>query len=216
MAKLCAKYRPRKWSDVVGQEVAVSAIRESLRQGWGGRAWSIVGESGTGCTTIAMLLAEEQADEARVSYTAGVLVDTAMVVRMANENPGKERIVVNRAYVIDRPSGIPADALEMLLSVLPCLHKNICVVFTQTFGDERAWLSESVLAQQVSNLCHRVVLTKDGLEEPFAKRCKEIADQEGLGGKNLPSYKALARRCGSSIGAMLNQIEMGEMMKDCP
>jgi hypothetical protein len=163
-----------------------------------------------------MLLAEEQADEARVRYVAGVSVDTAMVARIANENPGKERIVANRAYVIDRPSGIPADALELLLSVLPCLNKNVCVVFTQTFGDERAWLSESALAQQVSNLCHRVVLTKEGLEEPFAKRCKEIAEQEGLGGKNLSSYKALARRCGFSIGAMLNQIEMGEMMKDCP
>jgi len=101
MAQLSAKYRPREWSDVVGQEVAVTAIRESLKQGWGGRAWWIVGGSGTGCTTIAMLIAGEQADESRFRLVGGDAVDVAMVRRMADENPGKETVIANRAYIIE-------------------------------------------------------------------------------------------------------------------
>ena len=216
MAQLSVKYRPRQWSDVVGQDAAVAAIRESLKQGWGGRAWWIVGQSGTGCTAIARLIACEQADESRVRFAVGDDADVAMVRRMAKENPGKERMIANRAYIIDRPIGIPEDAMNLLLSVLPCLHKNICVVFTHTFGEDRAFRSERPDALDLITLCQRVELAKEGLEEAFAKRCKEIAEQEGKGGKNLSSYKALARRCRGNMRAMLNQIGIGEMMKEQP
>jgi hypothetical protein len=138
MTDLSAKYRPKKWSDIVGQDKAVSEVRESLKQGWGGRAWWIVGESGTGCTSIAMLIARQGCTEERVCSVYSGQVDGAMAMRMANKNPGKEKTVANRAYVIDRPAGLPSDSASLLTSVLPCLHANICVVFTHTFAEDRA------------------------------------------------------------------------------
>jgi hypothetical protein len=211
MADLSAKYRPKKWSDVVGQDKAVSEVRESLKQGWGGRAWWIVGESGTGCTSLAMLIATERCAEERVCSVYSGRVDAAMARRMANENPGKEKTVANRAYVIDRPAGLPPDSASLLTSVLPCLHPNICVVFTHTFAEDHAFRMERPDAVELIGLCQRVELAREGLEEAFAKRCKEIAEAEGLGGKPLTSFKALARRCKFNMRAILKEIEAGAM-----
>ena len=117
MAGLSEKYRPQKWSDIVGQDKAVSEVRESLKQGWGGRAWWIVGECGTGCTSIAMLIAKEGCGEERVRSVYSGDVDAAMAMRMANRNPGKEETVANRAYVIDRPAGLPSDSARGIKGV---------------------------------------------------------------------------------------------------
>jgi hypothetical protein len=211
MADLSAKYRPKKWPDIVGQDKAVSEVRETLKQGWGGRAWWIVGESGTGCTSLAMLIATEGCTEERVSSVYSGKVDTAMAMRMANRNPGKEKTVANRAYVIDRPAGLPSDSASLLTSVLPCLHPNICVVFTHTFGEDRAFRMQRPDAVELIASCQRVELASEGLEEAFAKRCKETAEAEGLGGKPLTSFKALARRCKFNMRAMLKEIEAGAM-----
>ncbi len=214
MAGLSEKYRPKKWSDIVGQDKAVSEVRESLKRGWGGRAWWIVGECGTGCTSLAMLIATEGCGQERVRSVYSGQVDVAMAMRMANKNPGKEKTVANRAYVIDRPAGLPPDSAKLLASVLPCLHPNICVVFTHTFGDDRAFRIERPDAVELIGLCQGVELASEGLEEAFAKRCKEIAEAEGLGGKPLTSFKALARRCKLNMRAMLKEIEGGAMCQD--
>ena len=158
-----------------------------------------------------MLIATEGCAEERVRSVYSGQVDAAMAMRMANKNPGKEKTVANRAYVIDRPVGLPSDSASLLTSVLPCLQANICVVFTHTFADDRAFRMERPDAVELIGLCQRVELAREGLEEAFAKRCKEIAEAEGLGGKPLTSFKALARRCKLNMRAMLNEIAAGTM-----
>ena len=103
------------------------------------------------------------------------------------------------------------DSASLLTSVLPCLHPNICVVFTHTFVDDRAFRTERPDAVELIGLCQRVELAREGLEEAFAKRCKEIAEAEGLGGKPLTSFKALARRSKFNMRAMLTEIAAGAM-----
>src|SRR4051812_38302867 len=64
MPALYEKYRPRTWSDVVGQEAAVNkllALRD--RVGFGGQVFYITGQSGQGKTTLARLIAAEVADD---------------------------------------------------------------------------------------------------------------------------------------------------------
>jgi hypothetical protein len=51
------------------------------------------------------------------------------------------------------------------------------------------------------------------LEEPFARRCKGIAEKEGLGGKGIRSYLKLARDCQCDFRQMLNKIEQGMMAR---
>ena len=60
--QLFEAYRPVVWSDVVFQDKALATIGRLRARGLGGRAYWISGQSGTGKTTIARLLAAEVAD----------------------------------------------------------------------------------------------------------------------------------------------------------
>lgn len=54
---LALKYRPKKFSEVVGQDKAVDVLRNILEKGWRPPAISFSGAYGTGKTTLARLLA---------------------------------------------------------------------------------------------------------------------------------------------------------------
>ena len=63
-APLVERYRPATWAEVVGQERIVGRIRQlAQRDALAGRAYWLSGQSGTGKTTIARLLAAEVADD---------------------------------------------------------------------------------------------------------------------------------------------------------
>ena len=61
--QLHEEYRPKQWSEVVGQDKAIEKIETVAKRGIGGRAFFLSGQSGTGKTTIAYLIAQEIADE---------------------------------------------------------------------------------------------------------------------------------------------------------
>jgi hypothetical protein len=206
MPRLWDKYHPKNWSEVVGQDAAIAEIREMLKGGWGGRAWWIVGKSGTGCTTIARLIACEGAHKTRVRSVTGNHVDAAMAMRIATENPGKEKKVANRAYIIDCPAWLSPEPAQLLSCALPALYKNICVIFTTTKEGEAECRTNPGLYHELIGSCLRIELAQEGLEEHFAKRCNEIAKQEGLEDMDLSYYVALARRYNCSMRAMLNKI----------
>ena len=67
MTSLYEKYRPAKWSQVVGQANAMKVIRRVKKTGFGGKAFWISGISGSGKTTIARLIAKEIADDLFIS-----------------------------------------------------------------------------------------------------------------------------------------------------
>jgi replication factor C subunit 2/4 len=57
------KYRPSKWSDVIGQDKVIGRIQALAQRGsLSGRAYWLSGQSGTGKTTIARLIAQDVAD----------------------------------------------------------------------------------------------------------------------------------------------------------
>ena len=62
MQPLHEQYRPRTWSDGVGQDQAVASVAARAKRGLSGRAWWFNGQSGTGKTTMARLIAQEVAD----------------------------------------------------------------------------------------------------------------------------------------------------------
>lgn len=60
---LTEQYHPKTWADVVGQDKVVQRIRALAKRGLTGRAYWLSGQSGTGKTTIAQLIAAEIAGE---------------------------------------------------------------------------------------------------------------------------------------------------------
>ncbi len=61
--QLHEQYRPKTWTELVGQGKALKRIEALRKRGLAGRAYFITGSSGTGKTTIALLLAHEVADD---------------------------------------------------------------------------------------------------------------------------------------------------------
>jgi len=62
-APLTEHYRPKTWQDVVGQDKVVNRLLALRRRGLSGRAYLLSGQSGTGKTTIARLIAAEVAEK---------------------------------------------------------------------------------------------------------------------------------------------------------
>ena len=59
--QLTESYRPRTFGDVAGQDKIVQRIQALAKRGLAGRAFWLSGQSGTGKTTIARLIAQEVA-----------------------------------------------------------------------------------------------------------------------------------------------------------
>jgi replication-associated recombination protein RarA len=59
---LFERYRPQTWSEIVGQEKIVATIDRLRPRRLGGSAYWITGQSGTGKSSIARLIAAEIAD----------------------------------------------------------------------------------------------------------------------------------------------------------
>ncbi len=61
--QLHEQHRPKDWSEVTGQDKVIAKLDVLRRRGIGGRAYWLAGQSGTGKTTIARLIAAEIADD---------------------------------------------------------------------------------------------------------------------------------------------------------
>ena len=70
--QLHEQYRPRSWSEVVGQDKAIAKVKLLAKRGLAGRAYWITGQSGTGKTTIARLIAAEVASEWQETFRLGM------------------------------------------------------------------------------------------------------------------------------------------------
>jgi DNA polymerase-3 subunit gamma/tau len=62
-AQLCEQYRPRGFEEVVGQDKVIRKIHLLAKRSLAGRGYWISGQSGTGKTTLARLIAAEVASE---------------------------------------------------------------------------------------------------------------------------------------------------------
>src|SRR5690606_14096844 len=102
MRTLAEIYRPQTWDEVVGQDKAVSSIKRIIERGAGGRAYWITGQSGTGKTTIARLLARELDDDYKEidasEATTSVLRDIEQTMSMYSIGKGGRSVIINEAH----------------------------------------------------------------------------------------------------------------------
>lgn len=214
--QLYEQYRPRQLSDVIGQDKIVRKIDRLRARGLAGRAYWLSGQSGTGKTTIALLIAAEIADQFGIVELDAKTLTPEQVQRMESDSWSRcigSEGKTGRAYIVNESHGLKPATVKQLLTTLDVgrIPPHVCWIFTTTNEGQAFLFDKEDDAAPLISRCIELPLARRGLGEAFATRAQEIARAENLDGKPIKDYLRLVQDCRNNMRQVLQRIEAGEM-----
>jgi DNA polymerase-3 subunit gamma/tau len=131
---LYTKYRPQKFSDVLGQEHITSVLKDTLKNTGISHAYLFSGSRGTGKTSIARILANEIGTTSKDLYEIDAASNTSVEdVRSLNESvstlPFDSKYKV---YILDEVHMLSKSAFNALLKTLEEPPKHVVFILATT------------------------------------------------------------------------------------
>ncbi len=216
MQALYDKWRPASWGDVCGQPKAIAKL-EFLRKRRGtlaGDCYLLSGGSGTGKTSIALLLAREVADWNVLEFDDPSELTADVLRSLKEQRMSRPLGGVSYCNVVNEIHGAKAELIRKLLGLTERLPEWVTWIFTSSrSGEERLLDCTDDMAPWLSR-CKRIPMARRNLSVPFAERARMIAQAENLDGQPLESYIAPLKSCRNNLRLALQEIEGGAMLAD--
>ena len=208
--QLYEKYRPSTLADFIGQpKIKTQITRLMTRDSWDRDVLWIQGPSGTGKTTLALIIAHQVAKDLFVEELDGDRCNVQAVRELEQtlilSAPNSWRVViVNEAHAMSR------QAVQAWLTLLERLPKHTLVIFTTTEPLQEELFGN--FSGPFGSRCKVFSFTNQGLAQDMAKRAREIAQAENLDGQPEHKYLRLVQSCKNNMREVLQRIDSCEML----
>lgn len=212
MQTLFEKYRPREWSEVIGQDKAVGKLRGLAGRGLGGRALFLQGKSGVGKTTLAYLAAREVADDFHIQEIDAGKLTLARLSEIESEQQHFGFGKGGRVFIVNEAHGLRKDTIRQLLVMLERLPSHVLWIFTTTNDGADMLFEDCADASPLLSRCIVIALTCQGLSKPFAEHLRRCAIAEGLDGQDIGVYVRLMQDKKNNLRAGFQEVESGRML----